>query len=74
MSKKHKVIVTRDKDGAIIIWPYNAEVYLNTKGWWDSRRLFSIIDICSSRLAKRCLGFTPRKGSKHVLTITREKK
>jgi len=77
MSKKeHKIVVTRDKDGEINLWNYaiNETMYYDKEWGWLNRQGSALVEICYRHIAKKLLGFLPRKGTKEVITITRGKK
>lgn len=73
--KEHKVIVTRDKDNrenVVDLWEINNSTQYLQDGWWLGSK--HIRSYYSAKQFKTIFGFTPRKGSKEVITIRREKK
>jgi len=79
--KKHKIIVTRDTDGCCSIWRKTAKLKKYDTGTWDIPRKSSVprpdlicdeLDPANNVNIRRLFGFTPRKGSKQTITITRE--
>ncbi len=75
MSKEHKIVVTRDDDrfGEIDIWSISARL-IYREGVYLAASHNEITRICVPQIAKKCLGFTPRKGSKQVIIIKRAEK
>ena len=72
MAKKHKIVVTRNKNSGIYLWSIETKLHKDNSGIWRSRS-WSIGKIYLEKV-KEVLGFIPRKGTKETITITRQKK
>ena len=70
-----KVVITRDSDGYMEIWPIETlESLWKDEGVWVVRskhnRIIGIVGWCYQfKCACKLLGFTPRKGRKYVKNI-----
>ena len=77
--KEHKIVVTRDRScvrDMIDFWslPTNVSYF---EGVWSGTKGHTVDlyeNSCAKATIKAVLGFLPRKGTKEVITITREKK